>query len=213
MWALAAGLAALWLAALEPRLHDLMHGKAAAWALTGVVAGLGIIGVVLGSRVLIGGRKERWLHHRAATERLRQLHFQFLVRRATQVTASDPALVASAMEERERVLDLLAHELTPGATRPVETISEDLGGARCWLVGERPLVPLPLIQPSVLNELFQAYARLRFQHQSGYATRKLTQGVGLCGVGAPGTGTAHRASVILPHADRGRMPHLSGLCG
>ncbi|MBV9749347.1 MAG: hypothetical protein JO157_11075 [Acetobacteraceae bacterium] len=177
--ALAAALAALWIAALEPRLHDLLPGEGVLWALTGAVAVLGMAGVVLGSGVLIGGRKERWLHHRAATERLRQLHFQVLVRRATQLAAADPAAVAAVLAERERALDLLAHDLQPGVARPVEAIIEDIGGAACWLVPERPHVPPPAIQPAVLEELFGAYAKLRFRHQADYATRKLAQGGGL----------------------------------
>jgi hypothetical protein len=52
------------------------------------VAMLGLAGVILGSSILLGDRKERWLHHRAATERLRQLHFQFLVRRAARQPAA-----------------------------------------------------------------------------------------------------------------------------
>lgn len=179
MQGLAAALTALWLAALEPRLHELHLGKAALWALAGLITGLGVLGVVLGSSVLIGERKERWLHHRAATERLRQLHFQILVRRATQLAATDPAVVAEAVAERERMLDLLSLDLKPGVTRPIEAIMEDLGGAECWLVTERPLVPWSTVQPTVLDELFRAYAKLRFQHQANYAIRKMAQGFGL----------------------------------
>ena len=177
--ALALALIALWLAALEPRLYELLPGEGLLWALTGAVAVLGTAGVILGSSVLIGGRKERWLHHRAATERLRQLHFQVLVRRATRLAAADPAVVTEALAERERVLDLLAHDLKLGITRPVEAIIEDLGGAECWLLPECPPVPSSALRPGVLDELFRAYARLRFRHQVDYATRKLASGAGL----------------------------------
>lgn len=177
VWALVMALLALWLAALEPVLHEL--GTAVVLALTGSIAVLGAIGVVLGSGVLMGARKERWLHHRAATERLRQLHFQILVRRAAQFAAADPTVVAEAVTERERLLDLLERDLKPGVARPIETIIQDVGGAECWRVGERPPVPPSAIRPAVLKELFDAYATLRFQHQEDYAAKKLARGVGL----------------------------------
>ncbi len=172
--ALLVALGGLCLAAAEPASEPI---TVAVWA-TVIVAALGVLGVILGSSVLIGGRKERWLHHRAAAERLRQLQFQVLVRRACQLAAADPAVVAHVMQERERVLDVLVHDLHPGVTRPAETILGDLGGAECWLIGDHGPPP-PQLRPEVLEELFHAYTKLRFRHQVDYATRKLSPGTGL----------------------------------
>jgi hypothetical protein len=177
--ALAAALAALWLAVLVPEITKHFPGTLAPRILTVAVAALATAGLVLASRVLMGARKERWLHHRTATERLRQLHFQFLARRARQIAEQGSAATASVLEERERVLELLRLDLKPGMTRPVDSIMEDLGGAGCWLIDERAPDPASAVRPEVLGEVFRAYARLRFQHQADYATKKVAPGIGL----------------------------------
>jgi hypothetical protein len=176
--ALAVALAALWLAVLEPTISALVPGQKTLWILTIGVAVLAGAGLVLGSRVLLGGRKERWLHHRAATERLRQLHFQFLIRRARQFAAEDQALAAVAMQERNRALEMLKHNLRKGVAKPVDAIMEDLGGARCWLVDAATSNPAPAIRPAILYDLFRAYTYLRFQHQADYVAKKVAPGIG-----------------------------------
>jgi hypothetical protein len=177
--ALAAALAALWLAVLVPEITRYFPGRLTPQVLTIAVAALATAGLVLASRVLIGARKERWLHHRTATERLRQLHFQFLARRARQIAEGDGTVTAAILEERERTLEMLRIDLRPGMTRPADAIMEDLGGADCWLVDEPAPDPALAARPAVLGELFHAYARLRFQHQADYATKKIAPGIGL----------------------------------
>jgi hypothetical protein len=175
--ALLAVLAALWLAALEPHLDVERYGPHAVLLLTLAIAALGILGTISGNHVLIGARKEHWLHHRAAAERLRQLHFQTLVRRARAFAAA-PAEAAPAMQERQATLDLVAASLAPGHSNIVDAIIEDLGDAGCWLVRETNDPDHQAASPQALAELFAAYARLRFRHQYDYATKMLSPGPG-----------------------------------
>ena len=173
MTALVLTLTLLWIAVLVPEIHGILPGT----LLFRIVAlGAGLIAAIVlifGSRALMAAGTESWLHHRAATERLRQLHFQFLVRRARQFTAEGVAVKSATMHERDRMLELLAHDMKPGVTRAAAAIIDDAGGVSCWLVGRPTAAQIPTARPAALDELFRAYARLRFQHQADYVTKKL----------------------------------------
>ena len=180
MTALLVTLTALWIAVLVPEIHGFLPGTL---LLRIIALGLGVLAAVVlifVSRAFMAAGTESWLHHRAATERLRQLHFQFLVRRARQFTAEGAATKSATMRERDRMLELLAHDMKPGVTRAAAAIIEDAaGGAGCWLVGSPPAAQIPTARPTALDELFRAYARLRFQHQADYVTKKLAPRAGL----------------------------------
>jgi hypothetical protein len=175
--AVALGFLALLVAAIDP----LVHGQASRWALTTLafVLAFAAVGSVALGGALWGVSKEDWLHHRAATERLRQLHFQWLVRRAhfiaARTTGEDKRKL---LDERERLLIRLSAKLEVGRAPVVQDIIEDLAGRNTWLVdpGHAGLQDRPT--PEVLQQFCEAYFELRIEHQSNYATKKLTPGPG-----------------------------------
>lgn len=95
------------------------------------------------------------------------------------MTSTNPENVSNALRNRESLLDALSHELKPGVTNQVDRIIADLGSAECWLVKEPSESGRPEISPPNLSKLFEAYVKLRFQHQIDYATKKLADGNGL----------------------------------
>jgi hypothetical protein len=197
------------LAALDPRIHDLELGASVEWSLGAVAFVLAILGVLLGSQVLRGHSKAEWLHNRAATERLRELHFQWLVRRLPSIAAATDAAEATKLQnERDLLLAHVDDTLKPGVGQPVARIMEDLGGAHCWMVERRDQSQQLQTAPKErLDQLFQAYAKLRFDHQIEYVAKKLDEGHGLWPWGPRGqaerlrqAGNALTVLVIVLHA-------------
>jgi hypothetical protein len=180
MRALGCALVALWLSTLEPRIHDLHPGIYLVWGLTLLIALFGICGLLLGSQILRGKKKIEWLHHRAATERLRQLHFQWIVRRIVQIAGADGDGRDNLIRERNKILTSVKHDMGTGVTQPIETIVADLGSIHCWMVNqENQHGQHSKTNKIILDELFSAYTKLRFRHQADYVMRKLGKGYGI----------------------------------
>lgn len=171
------GTAALCVAALEPRLHELHLGRDVDLALTLAALLLGVFALLIAGGVLRGAGKREWLHHRAATERLRQLHFQWLVRRAKAIAvANTPAARRKLHAERARLLGRLAERLPIGKTALVAGLVDDVAGESAWLA---PSAETPAgFRPEAFVELVDAYRNLRLSHQADYAAKMLERGVG-----------------------------------
>lgn len=150
-----------------------------AWpTVVAIAAGLlGLGAVVLGGfGVLHGRQKERWLHQRLWTERLRQLHFQGFIWRIREIAdscnAADPLAHRRFIENRRRTLETFLHRLQGHVDAELSALLAPTGGAKVWLYeggGSPPSLP-PGFDPT---EMFSAYRRLRFEEQVGYAEHKL----------------------------------------
>jgi hypothetical protein len=172
------GVLALSLAAAEPRMHGLPVPYLDV-ALSIIVFCLSVSSIFYGHTFMRGQVKEDWLHHRAAAERIRQFHFQWLVRRAFHIAAASSSKAKSdLLEERKKRLISLDDRLEPGREAIIEPISKDFAGREAWLVEKEERVAGGGA-PSVLNELLAAYLQLRFEHQSGFSTKTLSEGKGL----------------------------------
>lgn len=172
------GVVGLWLAASEPLFKTRPMGWGDEIVLALVILLLGVAALLFGSSVLRGPHKDQWLHNRAATERLRQLHFQWLARRALAIAGATKAQKRELKDERNRLLALLLDDLEPGKAPIVEDIIKDLGGEHTWQVDRRAHGSAAKSQPE-LEQLFDALAKLRIQHQAEYAGKKLAEGHGL----------------------------------
>jgi hypothetical protein len=146
-----------------------------AWARwTGLL--LELIGFLVGSVAVAGlwggPWKRRWLESRLMTERLRQWHFQLLVRRGEQIEKSfnGPAAVAKFQRERDLWLDefLKVHEGKLQAQ--LEYLTDEPGSIGAWM--HDPPMPYSSRSP-VLPLVSRAYERLRIDHQYAYAVWKL----------------------------------------
>lgn len=134
------------------------------------------IGGLLGSLIAVGGLwiwpwKSRWLHARMMTERIRQWHFQLMVRRQSDVEASLQPGGRKKFEEQRDIwfdnflnsyegrLDAKLRSLT-GQNSQSETWLHDVSGG----YGKNTVY---------LGTIFEAFRRLRFDHQVVYADYKL----------------------------------------
>lgn len=174
--AVALGVAALSLAAVEPQL-EAYHPPA--FILPAIVIALSLASVALGSRILHGAAKERWLDQRTSSERLRQLNFQWLARRAVEISTADSAQRAQLLKERDHLLDALGTELDPALTPVCDRVVADLGARQAWLVPRSTDLIIPSAAEPVGRQLSDAYLDLRLKHQIAFAERKLRDDTGL----------------------------------
>jgi hypothetical protein len=132
---------------------------------------------IVGMVVAIGGlviyrRKSKWLRMRLMTERLRQFHFQVMVRKWPEVVASckDDAARDDYLAKREKWLDdFLAGYDRNLAPRLAELIGRPKEND-CWVVPDSPHTGSV---PAAPRQLVEAYRTLRIDHQINYCRVKL----------------------------------------
>ena len=140
---------------------------AAVIELTGSLAAIVAIG-----GLWLGSWKQRWLKNRLMTERLRQWHFQLMVRRGREIEASCKGhdAVVAFQKEREKWFAYflknhqgkLDGQLESAVNDPVETMA--------WLHDRSTSYD---IGSPTLADIFDAYQLLRFDHQYKYTMYKL----------------------------------------
>jgi hypothetical protein len=176
---LIAGLAALWLGAIDLRVHEYAPSPAIEWVFVGVSFFLVVTALLLGGHILRGESKSEWLHHRLASERLRQLHFQWLISKFATVASTTPSERGSLRKDRELRLSALQGEFAPGRADLLSGIIDDHGARRAWLIDDDLELPaLEGAHPETLSQLFRAYGELRIEHQADFARKKLEDGHG-----------------------------------
>ncbi len=146
-------------------------------ALVYVSAVFAVVGAVIGLfGVLFRRAKSEWLHRRLMTERLRQFHFQTLVRRIPEIVASlqgDQA-IASFIEQRKSWLAAFRLRHEGKLNSEFGLILEGRDRERFWLhpaakIDDETLAKIPA-------NLFAAYRELRIVHQLQYASYRLGEG-------------------------------------
>lgn len=143
----------------------------------------GVAGGLLGTvRILHGPLRYRWLSNRLKTERLRQLYFQFLARRARKIAA------ARTEEEQAQLLTERAKALDDFNFRylrwdgELDQVIDDESARECWFVsamGPQTPASAPANEDDAreaLDQLFAAYRELRFRSQGGYASEQTRSG-------------------------------------
>jgi hypothetical protein len=139
-----------------------------------VIEAMGMLAAIVAVGGLWHGNwKHRWLESRLMTERLRQWHFQILVHWGAQIENScrGPKEIEAFKIERTRAFSafLLDYEGHQDAKLQalVDEPEEEL-----WM-HEAPTSYSSSSTP--LAWVFEAYERLRFRHQHGYAVHKLRE--------------------------------------
>jgi hypothetical protein len=126
-----------------------------------------------------GPWKERWLNARLMTERLRQWHFQLLVRRWREIDDSCKSQEAKEnfVKQRDLWMDEFLYSYERHVADRLEELATEPAHDKSWL---HPLEPKPsdgnaLFQDNAaaLGELLDAYKDLRFDVQFRYCMVKL----------------------------------------
>jgi hypothetical protein len=137
-----------------------------------VVEVLGILAALVSVGGLWHGKwKHLWLESRLMTERLRQWHFQFLVRQGALVETSCESEQGLQEFDRQREIAfdnfLSKHERHLDVELQLLTEEPDYG---VWLHSRSTSYT---DSKTILEEVFKAYRALRIDHQTGYAVYKL----------------------------------------
>jgi hypothetical protein len=140
---------------------------AATIELTGMVAGI----VAMGG-LWLGSWKQEWLQSRLMAERLRQWHFQLMLRRGQEIEAScrGKKAIAAFENDRDQWMAQFLKSYQGHLDSQLESAVSDPAEKIAWLLEH----PSPYSAKSdILHDIFDAYELLRFDHQYGYAVCKL----------------------------------------
>ncbi len=181
-WSRRSGVCAILLGAialLGASAEPLYHNCGALARILGLISAVaGILSVFIGlGGVLHTKLKQRWLHRRLMTERLRQFHFQTFVCHLPAIIASlkTPDSVQAYQDARRRWFSNFRLQYEDHLEAELTRILESSEETDVWLH------PLPRLDDAMLNadlhDVFAAYQALRITPQLQYANYKLrTQG-------------------------------------
>lgn len=171
--AITSGTLALISAATEPLWHQLKCAGVLSiiFELCGLLAAF-----VAGGSLWLGPWKKRWLESRFMTERIRQWHFQLLVRKGGEIEALLGPPTSKALEtfkaQRRKWFDDFLHDYEGKLDSRMDSLANDPDFSSDWL--HQP--PTGFSNNShALGHVFEIYRRLRFNHQYDYATHKLSE--------------------------------------
>jgi hypothetical protein len=136
---------------------------------------IGIVAAIVSSGGFWLGRwKRRWLESRLMAERLRQWHFQLLLRRGREIERStaDQNAVEEFRRRRSRWLDEFLQVYQGHLDSKLEALTGELAHAETWL---HPRGHEYSPGSPVLGDVFRAYKQLRIEEQYGFALYKLRQ--------------------------------------
>jgi hypothetical protein len=133
----------------------------------------GALATVVAAGGMASGKSQRvWLECRLMTERLRQWHFQFIVRRAHLIAASCEGGTLSKerfQTDRIKLFNSFLASYEGKLPAKLTEIARDPTGSDDWLHQQ----PADYPAGAVFHEICRAYKFLRFDHQCGYADYKL----------------------------------------
>jgi len=132
--------------------------------------------LVAGTSLWVGPWRRRWLESRFMAERVRQWHFQMLVRKGheVEVALADSASAVDAFRKlRQTWFSDFLHEYGGKLDSRMDSLANDPDFSADWL--HRPTDFR--FSDDIFNDLTEAYRRLRFSHQYDYSTYKLSTSI------------------------------------
>jgi hypothetical protein len=122
----------------------------------------------------LGPWRKTWAEARFMTERLRQWHFQLIVQRPAEIEASlqatNGAAKATFEQKRDQWLKEYLHESEGKLDSRMAAFANDPDFASDWLHEQSGSYEAGM----PVTKVFEAYRKLRFDHQYDYATYKLS---------------------------------------
>jgi hypothetical protein len=151
------------------------HAPSIQETVAAVAALAGLASVFIGAMgVLHASRKREWLQERLTTESLRQFHFKSLVFHLPEILLSigDPAVRIQLLFDRDRSFEALMANLEGRPGTILTKILRD-GDDGFEIPVSRPADVASALESKELAPLFDAYQKLRIEHQESYALTKL----------------------------------------
>jgi hypothetical protein len=174
-WTICLAALALVVAASEHLFHSSTHPTAFAAAVAGVAALLGAASGLVGiTGLIVNGTKREWLRSRLATERLRQFHFQTMVRHLSDIARSAHGAAAKArfLSARASSFEHLKARLANHLDAEYQQIVDERAEPSPWIGAPYRRSPVEADQAE-LEQFLDTYRQLRIVHQLDYANDKL----------------------------------------
>jgi hypothetical protein len=150
------------------------HTFFARWVAMALELGGMLAALVASGGLWLGPWKRRWLESRMMAERLRQWHFQLLLRRGHEIEGSldNPDAIAAFEDDRSRWLDEFLQAHLGHLDAKLGALIGELGYTETWLHPKTAYTN----GSNVLSHVCRAYDQLRLDRQYGYAVYKLRNG-------------------------------------
>jgi hypothetical protein len=127
----------------------------------------------------LGPWRKRWLENRFMAERLRQWHFQLLIRKGNEIeillSHSTPQAQETFRSQRKIWLDEFLHDHMGKVGSRMDALVNDPDFSCDWLLSAATGFPR---DSKILDRVFAAYRRLRLDHQYDHATHMLAESTG-----------------------------------
>lgn len=131
-----------------------------------------LFAVILGKGLLFGRRKAAWLRERLCAERLRQLHFQFLLFHADKVVSARRMDQDALIADRSRTLGAVVRRLDDDGY--IKKVRDDSGLEESDLLETRQ-ASFGDVDPLAHSEFTRYWTESRFEWQAGYANSQLVE--------------------------------------
>lgn len=129
-----------------------------------------VTSIALGKGIMYGRQRDDWLFHRLAGERLRQLYFQFILMRMTDICAKGSLGQQGVVRSRNKVLESVLKRIT--APVYIQSVKNDGTLEEAALVDRPALSADAEIDIEKLRELRRFWREFRFDWQVNYATEQ-----------------------------------------
>ncbi len=132
--------------------------------------------VIAGGSLWLGPWRKQWLESRFMTERLRQWHFQFLIRKGLEIDPiffhPDTKTLQTFKAIRKKCFDEFLHDYEGKLDSRMESLVNDPDFSSDWL--HRTQTPFSA-NSIAIGHIYEIYRRLRFNQQYDYVTYKLSE--------------------------------------
>ncbi|MBL3706139.1 hypothetical protein GI582_26060 [Sulfitobacter sp. BDSS02] len=129
-----------------------------------------VLALLLGKGVMFGRKRDNWLRHRLAAERIRHLYFQYLLSNFDKVCGTDVISRRSFFEAREKVLNKALKRIEHSSY--VQTVRDDqtLRESRLLDFGRIDSVPTHIER---YHEFIAFWEEFRLEWQENYTTDRV----------------------------------------
>lgn len=129
-----------------------------------------VLSVFLGKGILFGRRRDAWLYHRLAGERLRHLYFQFLLEHMCEACSQGSVSQQNVIGSRKSALASVIKKIC--APVYVQIVKGDTNLEEAALLSRKVDCEEAELDPDKLDEFRKFWMEFRFSWQIGYATEQ-----------------------------------------
>lgn len=137
------------------------------------------LSLILGKGILFGGKRDDWLRHRIAAERLRHLYFQYLISNLQGVCSRGRVGIRETIEGRDNELSRVMNKVSDPVYIQSLRVDNSLEEACLLATPSATSIQIDLsdkkIDPKKLAEFRRFYQEFRFEWQKRYTAEQMVR--------------------------------------